>query len=256
MKKKKSTSLFGLFYRELYPARKEFIFCYIIAIALSVVFHLIKLSMEVGNLANLSAANLETLKTLLPGYAIYLPACLFMTQALSSIGTFPFELSTKWRCFQASLPVSEWKLIGVKFLTSGLTLFVGIIASIINATIMCKVYDMTFTKNIIANLLFCTMGISLFCTLLYTLSYLFRNLNLAFVVMFVSLYVTAIIFVIKNTDYLDELSTKNGADAIRITLGKITDFSTTLLPFSIPCIISVLLLGWIFCSLLAKRREK
>jgi hypothetical protein len=153
MKKKKSASLFGLFYRELYPARKEFIFCYIVAIALSVVFYLIKLSMEIGNLANLSDANQKILKTLLPGYAIYLPACLFMSQALSSLGTFPFELNTKWRCYQASIPVSEWKLIGVKYLTSGITLLIGTIASIINAVVMCTIYEMTFTKSIIANLL-------------------------------------------------------------------------------------------------------
>lgn len=256
MEKRKSAPIWGLFYRELYPAHKEIIICYVFGIALAIVFYLIKLSMEIGNLADMSGRNLETLKMMLPGYAIYLPACLFMSQVNGSMGAFQFETTTKWRCYQASIPVSEWKFVGVKFLTSATVLTAGIAAAFLNAAIMCRIYDVAFDKAVAGNLLLCAVGMSVFCTLLYTFNYLFRNSNVALIALVASLYGALLLWMSQNFDYLEEISTKNETAAMSEMLGEITDFSTAILPFSVPCVIGVLVLGWVLCSLLAKRREK
>ena len=81
MEKRKSAPVWGLFYRELYPTLKEVILCYVLGIVLCIVFYLIKLSMEIGNLADMNGDDLSMLKMMLPGYAIYLPGILFMADS-------------------------------------------------------------------------------------------------------------------------------------------------------------------------------
>lgn len=256
MEKRKSAPIWGLFYREFYPTLKELIACYVVGIALCIVFYLIKLSMEIGNLANMSGGNLEMLKMMLPGYAIYLPGVLFMAQVNGSMSAFQFEMTPKFRCFTASIPVSEWKFVGVKFLTSASILFVGILAAFLNAAIMCSIYDVAFDKTIIANLLLCAVGVSVICAGLYLFNYLFRNPMAALITFLVVMYGVVIIWMIPNFEEIEQLATENEMNAVSLILEDITDFSTAFLPFSVPCIIGVLGLGWVLCALLAKRREK
>ncbi|MBR6616511.1 MAG: hypothetical protein IKL00_01395 [Oscillospiraceae bacterium] len=256
MEKRKSAPVWGLFYRELYPTLKEVILCYVLGIVLCIVFYLIKLSMEIGNLADMNGDDLSMLKMMLPGYAIYLPGILFMAEVNGSIGAFQFEMTPKFRCFTASIPVSEWKFVGVKFLTSASILVVGILAAILNAIIMCSVFDTTFDKTIIANLMLCAVGLSVVCAVLYIFNYLFRNPMVAIITALVILYAAVIIWMVPHFDLIEQLSTENETNAMSIILDKITSFSAAFLPFSLPCMIGVLVLGWILCSLLAKRREK
>lgn len=256
MEKKKSAPVWGLFYRELYPAHKEILLCYVFAIVLGIVFYLIKLSMEIGNLADMPDDKIGTLKMLLPGYAIYLPGLLFMAQVNGSLSAFQFETTQKWRCYQASIPVSEWKFVGVKFLISASILFVAILASFLNAAIMCSIYDVAFDKTIIANLLLCAVGVSTMCTALYIFNYLFRNPMAAVIATMVLIYIVMLGYMVPHFDAIDQLATENETNAVSIILEEISDFSTTFLPFSVPCVIGVLGLGWVLCALLAKRREK
>ena len=256
MEKRKSAPIWGLFYREFYPTLKELIACYAVGIALCIVFYLIKLSMEIGNLANMSGGNLEMLKMTLPGYAIYLPGVLFMAEVNGSMSAFQFEMTPKFRCFTASIPVSEWKFVGVKFLTSASILVVGILAAFLNAAIMCSIYDVAFDKTIIANLLLCAVGMSIVCAGLYLFNYLFRSPMAAVIAFLVVMYGVVIGWMVPHFEEIEQLATENEMDAVSLILEDITDFSTAFLPFSVPCIIAVLGLGWVLCALLAKRREK
>ncbi len=256
MEKRKSAPIWGLFYRELYPTLKEVILCYVLGIVLCIVFYLIKLSMEIGNLADMNGDDLSMLKMMLPSYAIYLPGILFMAEVNGSLGAFQFEMQPKFRCFTASIPVSEWKFVGVKFLTSASILVVGILAAILNAAIMCSVFDTAFDQTIIANLMLCAVGLSVVCAGLYLFNYLFRNPMMAIITALVILYAAVIIWMVPHFDLIEQLSTENETNAMSIILDKITGFSAAFLPFSVPCIIGSLGLGWILCSLLAKRREK
>lgn len=256
MEKRKSAPIWGLFYRELYPTLKEIIVCYVLGIVLCVIFYLIKLSMEIGNLADMTGENLEMLKMMLPGYAIYLPGLLFMSQVNGSLGAFQFEMQPKFRCFTASIPVSEWKFVGVKFLTSASILIVGTAVAFLNAGIMCSIYDVAFDKTVIANILLCAMGVSVFCAAIYIFNYLFRNPMAAMIAFLVVMYVAVLGWMVPHLDAIEQLSTENETNAMSIILDKITGFSTAFLPFSVPCVIGVLGLGWVLCALLAKRREK
>ena len=65
-----------------------------------------------------------------------------------------------------------------------------------------------------------------------------------------------IIWMVPHFDLIEQLSTENETHAMSILLDKITGFSAAFLPFSVPCIIGSLGLGWVLCALLAKRREK
>lgn len=256
MEKRKSAPIWGLFYREVYPTLKEIILCYVLGIVLCIVFYLIKLSMEIGNLADMNGDDLSMLKMMLPSYAIYLPGILFMAEVNGSLSAFQFEMQPKFRCFTASIPVSEWKFVGVKFLTSASILVVGILAAILNAAIMCSVFDTAFDQTIIANLMLCAVGLSVVCAGLYLFNYLFRNPMVAIITALVILYAAVIIWMVPHFDLIEQLSTENETNAMSIILDKITGFSAAFLPFSVPCIIGVLGLGWVLCSLLAKRREK
>lgn len=255
IKTKAHTPVSGLFFREFYPVHKEILYCYIIAMTLSAVFVLVNLSTELGNLSKLSAQTLSVLKTLLPGYATYLPGCLFMLATSSSL-TLAFDFTPKWRCYQSSIPISEWKLIGVKFLTSILILTAGIITSTLNAIIMCIVFKMDFNTIILANIFLCAGIVTLFVVVLYIFAYIFRNINTALILLCIFLFIGYIIFMFNNINNLERLASKTANETLQITLDRITDFSIRLFPYTIPCIIGMFVLGWIFCSLLAKRREK
>lgn len=256
MEKRKSAPIWGLFYREIYPMLKELTITYLIGIGLAVVFYLIKLSMEIGNLADMSGEKLEMLKMMLPGYATYFPGVMFMAVSLGSISSFQFEMTPKFRCFTASIPVSEWKFIGVKFLSSAFLLLVGLLAACLNAAAMCGVFDAAFDKAIIANLLLCAAVMSLCCVVVYIFNYLFRNPMTAVIVSLVIVYAAAIVYIIMHTDLIEQLSSENVTEAMSMIFDKITGFSSAFLPFSVPCMVGVLGLGWVLCSLLAKRREK
>lgn len=250
MDQKKSAPVWGLFYRELYPLKKELALCYIIGIVFSFVCWLVKLSMEIGNLANMPAETIDSLKATLPGYAIYFPGILYMAEVNGSLNSLQYEMTPKFRCFTASLPVNEWKLVGVKYLSSAVILVIGTIAAMINAAVMCSVFDTPFNKEIIATLLFFTVGVSLLGMLLYTLNYLFRNSMAAVIVALFFFYPAfAIIMVIYGPEDESILGMMKIMD-------KFSDFTVSFLPFSIPSTILLLVLGWVFCSLLAKRREK
>lgn len=77
MKKRKTAPVWRLFYRETASMFKELILCYVIAIALGIIFYLIKLSMEIGNLADMPEDKMLIMKPLLHIYALYLPSFLF-----------------------------------------------------------------------------------------------------------------------------------------------------------------------------------
>ena len=216
MEKRKSAPIWGLFYRELYPTLKEVILCYVLGIVLCIVFYLIKLSMEIGNLADMNGDDLSMLKMMLPSYAIYLPGILFMAEVNGSLSAFQFEMQPKFRCFTASIPVSEWKFVGVKFLTSASILVVGILAAFLNAAIMCSVFDTAFDQTIIANLMLCAVGLSVVCAGLYLFNYLFRNPMVAIITALVILYAAVIIWMVPHFDLIEQLSTEMKAAAAKL----------------------------------------
>ena len=148
MEKKQSAPIWGLFYREIRPNLKEILLCYVVGIALAFICWLLKLSMEIGNLANLPTETLDMLMATVPHYAIYLPGILFMAEMNGATSNYQFEMTQKFRCFTASIPVSEWKFVGVKFLTSASILVAGILAAFLNAAIMCSIYDSVHPQRI------------------------------------------------------------------------------------------------------------
>lgn len=253
MKKRKTAPVWGLFYRETASMFKELILCYVIAIALGIIFYLIKLSMEIGNLADMPEDKMLILKPVLHIYALYFPSFLFLAQSTTS--SFHFDVCKNWRCYIASTPVSEWKYMGIKFIISFAALLTGTIFSFINAAVMCSVYDVKFDKSVAANLLLSAALVSLVLAVLYILNFLFRNPNTA-VFTFAALLCAVIMFIFFNNISILEEASEDGAEGLKMMTEKISDFSTAFMPFAIPCIIVLHTLGWMICSLLAKRREK
>lgn len=256
MEKRKSAPVWGLFFRELYPLRKELITCYVIGIVFGFICWLIKLSMEIGNLANMPEETITSLRSMLPGYAIYFPGILFMAEVSGSLNSFLFEMSPKFRCFTASIPVSEWKFVGVKYLSSSAILVVGTLFAFLNAFVMCSVFDTTFDTKVVSTILFCGVCVSIFCVLLYTANYLFRNPMTALVAGLVVTYGAMIALIFIFEDEIDKLTGGDDMQMFTKLLEKFGDFTKAFMPYSIPCTILFLTLGWVLCSLLAKRREK
>ncbi len=255
MDKRKTAPVWGLFYRETAPICKDLVLCYVFAIVLGIIFYLIKLSMEIGNLADMPEDKLLLLKQLLPMYALYLPGLLFMAPASGMTSSFQFEMSKVWRCYIASTPVSEWKYVCIKFVVSSGALFTGTIFTFINAAVICSVYDVAFDRSVAANLLLCVALVSLMCAVLYILNFLLRNSNTAVLTWVALLFTALLVVIINNISFIEEAS-EDDAEGVKMIMEKINDFSTAFMPFAIPCIIVSLVLGWVICSLLAKRREK
>lgn len=145
--------------------------------------------------------------------------------------------------------------MGIKFIISFAALLTGTIFSFINAAVMCSVYDVKFDKSVAANLLLSAALVSLVLAVLYILNFLFRNPNTA-VFTFAALLCAVIMFIFFNNISILEEASEDGAEGLKMMTEKISDFSTAFMPFAIPCIIVLHTLGWMICSLLAKRREK
>ncbi len=258
MKSKNTPSKFyyvkGLMYRELYLGRRSYIPTFCIFLAFVFLLFLMLLSMEHGNLANMSVTDFEITKSMIRLGCIFPPTMLICMTATFMVDLAPTELSVNWRRFQCASPVSEAKYMGVKFFTMFLLLIFDIVLSGISALLLTTMQGKPLTFTEFSMMVMTALFIALGTTIMTVLIFLFRSLPVAVGVTFVGMYATAFLFMWKTglfEVYGDE------ASALFSELGaKASSFCENLLPFSPLVLLAISLIGWGLTTCILKRRER
>lgn len=127
----------GLIYRELYLARKNYIFGAVSYLAFMLFGTLIRMSMDFGNLSKLSAENYSMLDA--ASYRIFtlLPSALLFFSLMGDGGVTVSDYASKWNVYACTLPVGEKKRAAVKFIIKAAAMAAALVLSIINAAAVC-----------------------------------------------------------------------------------------------------------------------
>ncbi len=244
----KNNNYRGLFFREIYLARNTFISLYSIWAGFLIFCILICMSMDFGNLAKLSEESLNGLKASTSMFPYSLSVILFLAVNYH-IDVCNFDFKTKWRCYQYSTPVSEWKFIGIKFIITSVATVLGLILSIASAFLMSKVIKNPVTKKTIAIIFIVMTTVVLLSMIMLISSYIFRSTAMGGVVM---LIIGILSYVFLAVPIFDKMADNSGKEITKT----INNFCIDFMPFAIPSVILILGLSYIAIVFLAKRREQ
>lgn len=181
----------GLIYREIYLSRKGCILTFSIAMFMMITGILIRLSMKIGNLANLSSDSFEATDMMTYFmFSFFVPFLFFL---LSSNGTeiLSTDYKTKYMLFQYSMPVKEEKIVLAKYITIIGYTVVAFIPSFINAITIGELSDRPLSKEVICMIFMIMCGSMCFTLITMTLIFLLHSIESAvivFVIMFIGGY--------------------------------------------------------------------
>lgn len=248
MNVKKSVSLKGLFFRELYLGRKTYLSFIILVAVYGVVFSLVLLSMRIGNLALME--DIEETREGMELILMYFNAAMCAMLGMAGVEVTHLDLNTKWLGYIYGSPVKEEKYIAIKYIISFFFLLVGAVISVLFGLLFCRIHGTEFTAGNLAAITciitVAAMGISCFMTL----TFLFRNINTAAMVfsgIALVFFLGLVIYCIENS--ITKLRIRDMSDTL-MSLCK------TIAPFTPLIIIAVLFTGYFLSVKFAKRRYK
>lgn len=248
MKNTNIKSYKGLFFREIYLAKNTFISLYSIWAGFVIVCILVYMSMDFGNLAKLSSDSLEVLQKSVSLFT-YMPSFVLFLAVNYNIDVCNFDFKIKWRQYQHSTPISEWQFIGVKFITTSVTVIIGLILSVGNAFLMSIFSKKAVTKETIA-IIFLIMALTVLLSMIMLVSsYIFYSTAVGGVVILIIGIFSYIFFAVPIFDKMSDNSSK---EVVKTINNLCIDF----MPFAVPSVVLLLGISYIVIVFLLKRREK
>lgn len=131
----------GLIYRELQLSKKTYITSIALFLGFTLLGFLVRLSMSYGNLAKLDA---DTFKSIdLYSYYVFslLPAVLILFSCIGDGGVIVSDYRSRWNLFSYTLPVSEKKQAGIKYLIKACSMLLALVLALANAAIIGLISD-------------------------------------------------------------------------------------------------------------------
>lgn len=124
-----------LVFRELYLKRKTYALSLLYSFIFSVMFHLILLSMNIGNIAKLSEGSLSYPKLYAYVLIILVPAFSFGTGLISDGGVTLGDESAHWNKFMRTVPISAFKKSAARYIVLLIEIAAAFMLSVGNAAI-------------------------------------------------------------------------------------------------------------------------
>lgn len=252
MKAKTSAPLKGLFFRELYLGRRTYIAVTGIFFGIVTLILLVLLSMKVGNLAKLPADVIESAKGTIRMAAMFVPSAIFFMNTSVVVDTAPADLSEKWLRFMYSSPVSEGKILGVKFSVMFITAAVGYGLSALLALAVGALMGEPATITDFGIIAAIMLIVVLFSILITVLSYAFKSTTGAIVIVLILAYFGMGIIIglagVGNPALSDEELFQNISDIIN-------GFCESVFPLSPLILVGMIALGWGLCTAILKHRD-
>lgn len=254
----------GLIYRELYLARKNYIFGMVSYLMFLLFGVLVRISMLHGNLAKLSEDTYNSVDKSTYYIFTFLPALLLFFALMGEGGVIVSDYKSKWNLYSYTLPVSEKKQAAVKYCIKAAAMFISLLLSIINAAVigaLCgKGLDIRMIKYILV-IMFVVTVISCAATPMYVKYRSSNAVTLRIIGVCIALYAIVIVSIIKYMQSFMNNHSDMDPDAVMELF--VHDFFESACKFKdmfvavIPVIIvAAFALGFYFTVRLLKRREK
>lgn len=254
----------GLIYRELYLARKTYIFGLLSYFVFLLFGVLTRLSILYGNLARLDEESFRSINSASYWIFTLLPAVLIFFTLMGEGGVIVSDYQAKWNTFACTFPVSEKKQAAIKYGIKAVALVLSLIFSVINAAVISTLCDKDFDLGMLKYILMImTAAVLVSCASTPMLiKYKSSNAVAGRIMGAAVVLSTAAVFYIKKlaADYAgshsgmeeDEL-TALMTDKILALAEKIRDIFFIAMPFLLA---AAFVLGYFFTVKLLKRREK
>lgn len=258
----------GLIYRELYLSRKSYIAGFVSFLMIFLVGLLLRLSTEYGNLAKLETINEDGfwIVDIITLYvSVYVPSMVIFFTMMVEHGIIIADCKSKWNIFAYTLPVSEGKIVFVKYLILVCSMLVGFIFSILNAIIMCGISDKDFTFGIVKNMMIIMTCILIYQAVNIPLLMKFKSkakCDVIFTIAFCILLFACSKMLMENAmqtffnNINEYISESEMWELVREFLQKIVDFRDRIFLFVPIAIIAVIAVGYYASVRVLKGREK
>lgn len=253
----------ALLYREWVLAGKHHLGVLLMLILIMVLFWLVRLSMEFGNIAKGIAEDPSIME-------IADPMTYFMGTYLIALcsgalfgdnGVGMSDIRSGWRVYSDALPITPLELTIERYIAKVFWLLVALVLSVANAAIMGVIADKPFTGAIIINCIMCInvhlildfiqQPIQIFARDIKTYNY--SKILLAFVGMMIGILAAT------NSKVLEQMpSGEDGldVDTLAVMQDKLMVYRDMLAPWMIPLMFALLVLGFIITLYICKRRAR
>lgn len=253
MNAKRSVSLKGLLFRELYMGRSTYTAVTGIFFGIVVLCVLVLLSMKFGNLAKLPADVTESARGTVRSVAIYIPAAIFFMNASVVVDTAPHDYNERWMRFLYSSPVSEGLFMGIKYAFVLAVAAAGYGLSSVSGMIMGAIMGepMSYTDFAVISLI---MLVVVFMAVVITvLSFLLRSTVFAVIIALVGGYIVMVVLILSNDERLDRVAAEEGLAPL---FEGVPALCESIFPFSPLILLAVIAAGWGASTLILKKRDR
>ncbi len=175
----------GLVFKEFYLSRKNIILITFFWFLFVMVGILLRLSILYGNLAKLNNEDYADSELMLYFGFLYLPVVLIMSLNQVLLQNIYSDYSTKWTQFGYTLPVSEYRYVGSKFMVTGIISCTGFLLSLVNAAAMCILWDRKLDAELVLSLLSVVMFIIIAFVGNCAFAYRFKNPKTQGIIIFI-----------------------------------------------------------------------
>lgn len=231
---------------ELSRSRKSAVLSVIFTISAAMIFILIALSFNYGNLGKLPSEAKTAFMDM--ANSITAPCLALISAYITSAALTDSETDVRYRMFRRSTPISPMKYSAVNAVVMGIYFVVGTALAIGLTALFCAVSGTDFTQTQLAEIFFCAELVLLFAVLTQ-LEQVFRHLPIdkASMIVIFTIMIPLMLF-----GFFVSIT---GMD-LGITEEKFKRFLTDIFPFS-PLIVAGLLgINLFFTAKAYKRREK
>lgn len=242
----------GLIFRELYLGRKRYATILAIWSIMFVLGILVRLSMNIGNLAMLpKEAFVQTDNVTYCIFTFLTPILTFMINSVS-VETAGADLKSGWMRFQYSTPVREERYVLSKYIIILSATVLAFIPNVINAIVIGKLSGRPFSFEVFSVIVMEASVILCGTVIILLLTYCFHSMDKAMIVLIIfgiALYFLGVYLIDRYADAVSEMS----FDTI---LGYLTGFCKKAAPIAPAADIAVIAVCYFLTVMTLKRREQ
>ncbi len=245
----------SLIYREFLLYRKTILSVLTIFAGFTAIFALILLSTKYGNLSRLDPEMLDEVVSNFSSFFSILPGLLLFTIPFGYFEVLDKDFSTRWIHFQYASPFNEKRLVLAKLILISIMLGAAFIGGLITSIIFNLLCGKAFTFRTFALILFMLTIFTVVTILLCTLTCLFKKSTPAVITVFILSYIVMMIIMIPEFERASDNITEKELQLFDMEM-LIFEKTEPFIPFFPIIILAVLAIGYLFMTMLLKRREK
>lgn len=245
------TSFTALLYREWLLLRKSIIVALISFVGITLLFILIALSLEYGNLKlleNMEGTGDEIIESIRISVR-YFPLAAVGTMCLGFAEMAVNDVKPQWEHFRHSTPVSCFRFALAKYISVTVVITVSYGLAILSTFIMNGVLKSTTTAGDIATAVIVSSAFACLSILAQTLVFIFKSLDKAMLTTMGIMFAIIMPVVIVNGSDSKDVSSSE-------VIAGINSFCADSLPIAVAVSAIFIVLGFVLTVFIYKRREK